>query len=334
MYESHFGLRQRPFPVVPDPDCYYPATGHEQALSQLLQAIQDEEGLALLAGAPGTGKTLVGHCLLDRLGDQAASAFLTNSRLGNRSGLLRALLHDLALPYDASGEEELQLVLTNFLLKNYEGGKRAVLVIDEAQHLTVDLLEELRLLTNLEGQKGKAAQVVLLAQTAIFLALEQPELAGFNQRLGVRCQLEPLGIDEAADYLVHHLRVQGGMPQEIMSDEALELLTRATGGVPRLLNRAGHQALSLAFSAGANLVDAEVALEALTILGLDNTTIEPPSPGVNATAAGEPVAIEVSGENEEASSDAEGGAEHPLPPALAKESERPRRLFATPRRPA
>jgi type II secretory pathway predicted ATPase ExeA len=334
MYESHFGLQQRPFAVVPDPDCYYPATGHERVLSQLVQALEDEEGLALLTGAPGTGKTLVGYCLLDRMGDRAATAFLTNSRLGDRVGLLRALLHDLALAHDASREDELRLALTDFLLKNYEARKRALFVIDEAQYLTVDLVEELRLLTNLEGQKGKAAQVVLLAQPALLPVLEQPELAVFNQRLGVRCELEPLGIHEAADYLVQHLRIQGGVPEEIVNDEALEILARGTGGVPRLLNRAGHQALRLAFSAHASPVDAEVALEALAILGLDGDGVEPQPPSTDAAAQPGPLALETHVPQGHASDPEDDSPEHRLPPTLASESERPRRLFASPRRPA
>src|SRR5438105_4193642 len=162
MYDSHFGLRQRPFRVVPDSNCYYPATTHELALSQLLQAIQDEEGVALLTGAPGTGKTLVGQCLLDRLGDGVATAFLTNSHFGDRSALLRALLYDLSLPHDMPDEQALRLSLTEFLITNYEAGRRAVLVVDEAQHVPADLLEELRLLSNLEGRQGKAAQILLL----------------------------------------------------------------------------------------------------------------------------------------------------------------------------
>jgi general secretion pathway protein A len=331
MYESHFGLRQRPFPIVPDPDCYYPATSHERALSQLLHAIQDEEGLALLTGGPGTGKTLVGYCLLNRLGDRAASAFLTNSRFSDRSGLLQALLHDLSLPHDSSGEQDLRLGLTDFLLKNYESGKRAVLVMDEAQYLPADLLEELRLLTNLEGQKGKAAQIVLLAQPAILQTLERPELAVFKQRLGALGALQPLGRDEAADYLVQHLRAQGGVAEEIMSDEALELLARGTGGVPRLLNRAGHQALCVAFSAEAGLVDAEAALEALAILGLDHhgepMADEQTAPQLE-TAAAEDSRDQAQGP------DAEEARDRRLSATLAKDPEHPRRLLATPRRPA
>jgi type II secretory pathway predicted ATPase ExeA len=140
--------------------------------------------------------------------------------------------------------------------------------VDEAQHLNPDLLEELRLLGNLESRQGKAVQVVLAAQLGLLDTLERPELACLRQRLTVRVRLAPLGLDEAADYLIHHLRRAGGRPERIVTDEALEVLARGAGGVPRQLNQAMHQALQLAHSAGAAQVDAEAAVEALALLGL------------------------------------------------------------------
>ena len=137
---------------------------------RLLQAVQDDEGIALVTGAPGTGKTLVLHCLLERLGDGAVSALLTNSHFPGRIGLLQAVLYDLSLPYEG-GEQELRLRLTDALLQTYKRGERTVLLVDEAQHLSVDLLEELRLLGNLEAGQGKALQVVLAGQPALLETL-------------------------------------------------------------------------------------------------------------------------------------------------------------------
>src|SRR5262245_8715336 len=119
MYESHFGLRRRPFPATPDSECYYPATGHERALALLQQALANEEGLALLTGEPGTGKTLLGHRLLEGLGADATCAFLTNSHFRDPAGLLQAILYDLTLPYEGHGEQELRLALTDHLLRTY-----------------------------------------------------------------------------------------------------------------------------------------------------------------------------------------------------------------------
>src|SRR5262249_11699436 len=117
MYETHFGLRQRPFRATPDAACYYPATGHEQALRRLLGGLDDGEGFVLLSGEPGTGKTLLCHCLLERLGPDVSSALLTHGHFAGRAGLLRAVLYDLRLPHHGRPEQDLRLALTDFLLE-------------------------------------------------------------------------------------------------------------------------------------------------------------------------------------------------------------------------
>ncbi len=268
MYQTHFQLRQRPFPATPDPARYYPATSHERAIARLLNGLTDGEGVAVLTGLPGTGKTLLCHCLLERLGTEVDVAFLTNSHVGDRAGLLQAILYDLSLPHERRGEQEMRLALTDHLLRGYEKGRGTLLIFDEAQHLTPDLLEELRLLGNLEARSGKVVQVVLVGQPGLLETLRRPELAAFAQRLAVRAEVEPLDLQEAADYLLHHVRVAGGRPERLFADEALEILARQTRGVPRLLNQAAHQALNLAAEAGTAQVDAEAALEGLAVLGL------------------------------------------------------------------
>lgn len=290
MYETHFGFRRRPFRSTPDSESYYPATTHERALARIQQAIRDDEGLMLLTGGPGTGKTLLCQALLDRLGPETVSVFLTNSHVGNRLGLFQAILYDLSLPYGGSNEQTLRLTLTDCLLENYGAGKRAVLLIDEAQNLSADLLEELRLLGNLESRQGKAVHVILCAQPAIWETISLPELASFRQRLAIRAELEPLGLHEAADYLMHQVRLAGGRPECLFTDEALEILARASQGIPRLLNQAGHQSFSLAFESEAPLVDAEIALEALGRLGLEPPTLcdEPAFPVVAESDSDEP----------------------------------------------
>ena len=269
MYETRFGLKRRPFPATPDDALYYPATGHEAALATLARAIHDEDGLALLSGAPGTGKTLLAYCLSERLAAKAVCAFLPNSHLADRSALFQALLYDLKLPYEEGSEQTLRLRLTEYLLNNSGADQKSVLLVDEAQHLSLDLLEELRLLGNLEAGGKKAVQVILLAQPEILPILASPELACLRQRLVVQARLESLGIEESVDYLLHHLRHAGGRPEQIIDEAGLEVLARGTRGVPRLLNQAGHQALLLAAAADLRIVDAEAALEALAVLGLE-----------------------------------------------------------------
>jgi type II secretory pathway predicted ATPase ExeA len=274
MIEAHFGLRRRPFPVSPDHACYYPATSHEQALARLLDGLTDGEGLLVLAGAPGLGKTLLGHCLLDRLGvrpgegEQVEAVFLAGTHARDRVGLLQAILYDLSLPHEGRSEQEMRLALVDHLLGQYAAGRRTVLLVDEAQLLSVEQLEELRTLGNLEGRGGKALQVVLLGQPGLLETLARPECASLRQRVAVRAALAPLEVEEAADYLLHHLRAAGGRAEQILGAEALELLARSTQGVPRLLNQVAHQALRLSAQAGSAEVEVEAVLEALALLEL------------------------------------------------------------------
>jgi general secretion pathway protein A len=280
MYEKRYGFTRRPFPTTPDSDRYYPATGHEAALAALERGVAGDEGMLLLTGAPGTGKTLLGQVLVDRLPAECVTALVTNSHLPDRTALLQAILYDLRLPYTDRNEQVLRLRLTEQLLKNCAAGKRTVVVVDEAQHLSPDLLEELRLLTNLEAGSLKALHVVLIAQPEIVETLRQPALAALAQRLAVRSSLESLGVEEACDYLQHHLRQAGVEPDKVLDESAIEVLARGAGGVPRRLNQVAHQALTLADAGELAGVDAEAALEALSMLGLSAGEDEAAGPSV------------------------------------------------------
>jgi type II secretory pathway predicted ATPase ExeA len=288
MYTTHFGLRQRPFRSAPDPAAYYPSGPHEAALHLLLDALADGDGLALLTGDPGTGKTLLATILLDRLGEQASCVFLTNGHLTRRADLFQAVLYDLGLPYAGLSEQELRLALTDRLLADFAAGRKTVLVLDEAHHLPPDVIEELRLLGNLETRAGRAVQIVLVAQPPILDTLRRPELRAVAQRLTARAELGPLTPEEAADYLLHHLRQAGARPEALIGDDALGLIARATGGLPRLLNQAANLALALTYQAGAGRVDAEGALEALARLGLEAEEL--PGEPVGLAAEDEPPA--------------------------------------------
>jgi type II secretory pathway predicted ATPase ExeA len=267
MDEQRFGFKRRPFPPTPDTALYYPATLHESALAALTRGLTEDESFVLLTGDAGAGKTLLGYTLLERLGDTAANAFLTNSHFADRAALLQAILYDLGLPYDGT-EQTLRLRLTEQLLKTCADKRRTILVIDEAHHLSADLLEELKLLANLEAGGGKALQIVLLAQPSILQTLQQPGLESLQQRIAVRATLGPLGLEEACDYLLHHLRLAGGKSDAIFDDAALEVIASGAHGIPRCLNQAAHQALILAEEGELSKVDTEAALEALSMLGM------------------------------------------------------------------
>ncbi|MGF1578307.1 MAG: ExeA family protein [Gemmataceae bacterium] len=266
---TRFGLHRRPFPPTPDTASYYPASSHEEVLSRLTQAFGNEEGLALLVGGVGTGKTLLCHCLLERLCPNAATVFLTNMHISTRKDLLQAILYDLSLPYEKTSEQELRLRLTDFVIDTFAGGTRTLLVLDEAQSLSAEALEELRLLGNLEASQKKAVQILIVSLPSILDQMSKPQLDSFDQRLSVRETIQPLGLEEAIDYLHHQIRVAGGQPQEVFTEESLEMIARATAGIPRLLNQVGFQALLVAENCEAGKVDAEIALEAIAEIGLD-----------------------------------------------------------------
>lgn len=265
---TRFGLTCRPFPSTPDLGLYYPATPHEQAVGTLVRAINADEAPCVLLGEPGVGKSLVGQVVVERLGESAVCSFLPHAHFADRAALLQTLLYDLGLPHDEGSEQTLRLRLTDFALKTCAEGKRLVAIIDEAHLLSVEHLEELRLLGNLEAGR-KAFQVVCLAQNRLLETLKDPRLAAWNQRVAVRIFLPALTFEDAVDYLAHHLRVAGGRPGTTMDDEAIESIARACHGVPRLLNQAANQAFLLAESAQLDAVDSECALEALSLLGLE-----------------------------------------------------------------
>lgn len=261
-------VKVRLFPNTPDTSCYYPATSHELALDQLMKGLQNQESIMVLTGETGTGKTLLSHCLLERLRDNRPSLVLTNSHVRDRSALYQALLYDLNKPYEGRTEQEMRLALTDHLLGNFQQGLSTVILIDEAQHLSLDLLEELRLLGNLESGSQRAVQIILLGQPRLRRTLQRPELKALNQRIVVQSQLNSLDTDEAADYILHHVRLGGPNVQNLFSSEAIELMILGTQGIPRLINKACQLAIEIIRENELAGVDAEVVLEVFSILGI------------------------------------------------------------------
>ena len=264
---AHFGLTRRPFRPTPDTDAYYKAPTHEAALAALRHAYEARDGLALVDGEPGTGKTIIVRKFLDGLDPAVAPVFLPSPRFLRPTDLYQAILFDHGTDYRGLSEQELRLLVTDHLLGRVSAGEPTVLVLDEAQGLGPDVLEELRLLGNIETRAAKAAFIVLAAQLGLRERLAKPELAAFAQRVAVRCKIEPLSREDAGRFLHHQLEVAGGSAS-LLTDEALNLLTEHAHGVPRILNQAAALAFQLAGSAEAENVDTEAAWEALLQLGL------------------------------------------------------------------
>ncbi len=265
---AHFGLARRPFRPTPDTDTYCPTATHEAASSVLARTYADCGGVVVLDGEPGTGKTLVVLRFLESLPAATCRIILQATKFTRPADFFQAILFDLGQPYQGMTEQELRLSVYGELLNALARGESVVLFIDEAQNLTPEVLEEIRVLGNLESKESKALLVVLVGQSSLRELLNKPESASFAQRVAARARLSPLVREESIRFVRHQLRECGGRPEWLINDEALTLLATHTGGVPRVLNRVSLLAFALAEAAGVKEVDAEPVIDALIQLEL------------------------------------------------------------------
>jgi len=235
MYTAFYGLREKPFSLSPDPRFLFLADSHREALAHLLYGLEQGEGFIVVTGEVGTGKTTICRSLLERLGAETEIAFLFNpSRTALE--LLQAINEELGLPADGLGRRELLSRLNSFLLEKKRESRRVVLIIDEAQNLSVSTLEQVRLLSNLETSSAKLIQIILLGQPELDHKLDSQQLRQLRQRIGVRWSLGPLSPAETVAYVRHRLRVAAGAEREIFSEAALREVHRRSRGVPRVIN--------------------------------------------------------------------------------------------------
>lgn len=273
---SQLGLKRRPFGLTADVEAYFPGSSAEAAQTALRTAFDRREGFALLDGPPGVGKTFAALAWLERLDPSIQRIWLPNTHSSRPADLLQSILFDLNQPHEGLSEQELRLAVTAQLIDALRTGQPLVLVIDEAQHLGADALEELRLLSNVDSRYGKGLFAVLIGQPGIREALREHE--AFSQRLTTLYAMSPLAEDEGRDYLAHHIRRAGGSPDAVLSEEAADLLVEDGAGLPRRLSLTAGTAFDVALAAEAETVDAEVVMEALEQLGLDTAKSEQPAP--------------------------------------------------------
>jgi general secretion pathway protein A len=235
MYLDFFGLHEKPFSIAPDPRYLYMTEQHNEALAHLNYGVGDEGGFVLLTGEIGTGKTTICRSLLNQLPDDVDIAYVINPRV-SASEMIEAVCDDLGVEY-AEGSSVKALVdkLNQFLLESYARGRHAILIIDEAQNLDDDVLEQLRLLTNLETAEKKLLQLILLGQPELNEKLAQESLRQLAQRVTARFHLEPLSYDEMVAYIQHRLYI-AGFRGELFTRPALRHIFSKSGGIPRLIN--------------------------------------------------------------------------------------------------
>ena len=236
MYKEFYGLRANPFNVNPDPRYLFLTRHTEEALACLTYGIQSRKGFVLLTGEVGTGKTTLINKLLEWLRlQQVATAFVFNSRL-NVPQFLDYMMADFGIPCDSKAKSQILLRLYNWLLDRYRAGETAVLIVDEAQNLTDEVLEEIRMLTNLETFTEKLLQIVLVGQPELEHKLRQPQLRQLRQRLTLRAKTHPLTLEETKAYVQQRLRIAGSNGQQIFDPAAIENVFRYAGGIPRVIN--------------------------------------------------------------------------------------------------
>ena len=247
MYTQFFGLREKPFTLSPDPKYLFLSDSHREALAHLLYGIEQGEGFIAVTGEVGTGKTTLCRTLLERLDASTEVAFVFNPPLSGME-LLQAIHHELGLLGGDATRQELTAELNQFLLEKKAQGKRVLLIVDEAQNLERDALEQVRLLGNLETNTAKLLQIILLGQPELDAKLESPDLRQLRQRITVRWRLAPLSAGEAREYIAHRLRVAGAA-KEIFTDLATREIHRRSRGIPRVINLLCDRALLAAFAA-------------------------------------------------------------------------------------
>ena len=256
MYEEYFGLKEEPFSIAPDPHYIYMSQGHREALAHLLYGIERDGGFVLLSGEVGTGKTTVCRCLLDEVPETTDVAFILNPKL-TAAELLATICDEFGISYPDGNTSVKVFVsrINDYLLDVHTRGRRAVLIIEEAQNLSVEVLEQIRLLTNLETSQRKLLQIIMVGQPEITKKLSQPQLRQLSQRITARYHLGPLPKREVAAYVNYRLSVAGLVRGELFPRSALKRLYRLTGGVPRLINVICDRALLGSYVQGKNRID-------------------------------------------------------------------------------
>jgi general secretion pathway protein A len=281
MYERHFGFQSKPFALTPDPAFLYPSRQHAMAMTMLEYGLESQAAFSLLTGDIGSGKTTLVRRLLRSLGSQVTVGLISNTH-GRFNSIHGWALSALGIVPAGDSDIASYEALVDSFVREYGMGRRTLLILDEAQNLSVDVLEELRLLSNVNSEKDLVLQILLVGQPELRAKLACPELRQLAQRVSVDFHLRPLDCSETHGYIRHRLSVAGGN-DALFLPEAIELVYARTGGIPRLLNQLCDFALVYAFAEGRLSID--VDLIAQVVRERSNPQL-PASPGNTGPALG------------------------------------------------
>jgi type II secretory pathway predicted ATPase ExeA len=259
MYDSYYGFRERPFSLLPDPSFLYLGQKHRIALTMLQYGLMSNAGFTVITGEIGSGKTTLLRQILNELGRDMTVGLISNTHQ-SFGELLQWVLMAFGLEYRGREKVERYESFINFVIGQYAKGKRTVLIIDEAQNLSLETLEELRMLSNVNSDKNQVLQLILVGQPELRAMLQLPQLKQFAQRISVSHHLDALSSEETYQYVRHRLSVAGGNP-ELFSEKACALLWYHSRGVPRVINTICDMALVYGYAAQQQRIDVDLVKE-------------------------------------------------------------------------
>ena len=263
MYCDYFGFSEKPFTITPNPHFVFLSTVHREAFARLLYGVDSHAGFISLTGEVGTGKTTMLRTLLTQLDPEKYTSALIFNPCMSGEQLLAGICREYGIEADEKNRSGYLDALNRYLIEQNGNGRTVVLVIDEAQNLAPDVLEQVRMISNLETERDKLIQIILAGQPELNTVLRRHDLRQLNQRITVRCRLTPMKLDDTVQYINHRLKIAGSRIPDIFSPAAIKRIYRFSAGIPRLINVACEQALVMAWTRDIRYISSSVAMEVI-----------------------------------------------------------------------